>query len=202
MKTQSLVTNGINAKLTILWTTIFLTILCTRNANSKGGENMDEREKVLIATMSILAILVVFAAACVTASSLTSHSPLYTVRMERVSSEMGFLPTEVNTFVYTAEKGCMLNCDFTGSCYTQPSDEIKATWFITCSWPNTCWDTCDDPTCPDTCPYTCWAVTCLYPTCPDTCELTCEAETCEGETCHSTCDQTYCTCKPPPCPMG
>lgn len=59
--------------------------------------------------------LVSVAVTAVTASSWV-HTPLYTVRMEQVSSDMHFLPTEMNDFTYTAENGNNLNYDVSAYC--------------------------------------------------------------------------------------
>ena len=64
-------------------------------------------QKVPIALASIA---LVCALTAVTAYP-PSHTPLFTVRMEQVSSEMKFLPTAVEEFVYTAEQGYELDFD-------------------------------------------------------------------------------------------
>jgi hypothetical protein len=155
--------------------------------------------------------LVLVAVACVTASSLAAHTPLYTVRMEQVSSEMHFLPTVMNAFTYTAESGYTLgfNVSGGGGAVVRGTD---ATCHPSCSTcPITCEQTCPN-TCIPTCPYTCDDPTCPY-TCPQTCDdptcpYTCEGPTCSGPTCYvscgGTCDYTcegyhtceYHTCEP------
>ena len=132
------------------------------------------------------------------------NAPLYTFRMEQASSNMNFLPTAVNAFEYTTEKGYVLDCDTGGcctnggvvydtGCYTCPDDTCEhcPTYFPA--------QTCDY-TCPETCPVTCHEtcpVTCEH-TCPYTCKLTC-ADTCPytcESTCPETCLVTCATCNP------
>ena len=67
---------------------------------------MNRKQKMYSTVISIAAVFL--AVAFVTADSSFLNTPLYTFRMEKVSSEMNFLPTEVHTFVYTAEKGSTL----------------------------------------------------------------------------------------------
>lgn len=144
--------------------------------------------------------LVLVAVACVTASSLAAHTPLYTVRMEQVSNEMHFLPTVMNEFTYTAESGYTLgfNVSGGGGAVVRGTD---ATCHPSCSTcPITCEQTCPN-TCIPTCPYTC-----DDPTCPYTCPVTCPV-TCDGPTCPPTCDDPTCyvtscgewTCSGPKC---
>jgi hypothetical protein len=73
---------------------------------------LDKSKKSLVViSVAITFCTVTFA----TASSLTLNTPLYIVRMEQASSEMNFLPTEVNGFTYTAVKGCELTYDISSS---------------------------------------------------------------------------------------
>jgi hypothetical protein len=64
----------------------------------KGGESMNK--KLLIAAAGAAIALL---AVTVTASPWSSNTPLYTYRMEQVSSKMNFLPTEQSIFAYTTE---------------------------------------------------------------------------------------------------
>jgi hypothetical protein len=71
---------------------------------------MNGKQKTSIVVASI--IVVSLAATCVTASSQTSNTPLYTFRMEEVSSEMNFLSTEVSEITYNTQNGYTLNYEF------------------------------------------------------------------------------------------
>lgn len=126
----------------------------------------------------VIGAAALFALSTVIASSQGYTTPLYTVRMEQASSRMNFLPTAVNQFTYTAEKGYTVNYNAAGYC--------GAPLEITVG--KTCDGTCDiDPTCPHTCRSTCDDPTCGE-TCPDTCQLTCD-------TCYHTCALcTFDTC--------
>lgn len=171
-----------------------------------------DRRQMSIAVIGVA--VAVLAVTCVSASISETNTPLYTLRMEQLSSRMNFLPVEKNGFTYTTEKGCQIDCGALGYCSTTSAETDEAcvevittrTCFscvITCWY--SCWSTCNqetcENTCPDTCNPTCDEQTCGF-TCPDTCNPTCNTETCSGETCYGTCDHTYCTCQPPPCPMG
>lgn len=154
----------------------------------------------------ISAAVVSFAVVCASASALPS-TPLYTLRMERASSKMNFLPTAVNEFNYTTESGYTLGFNISGGGGSALRG-TDATCFPTCSTcPYTCDETCP-ATCPNTCPNTCPA-TCPD-TCPDTCDYTCpdtcvtcppctNIQTCRY-TCLETCPNTCDTCASPPCP--
>ena len=145
-----------------------------------------DRKKMIIAAATVSLALV--AVACVTASSQTKSTPLYTYRMEQKCSEMNFLPTEVAEFTYTAGEGYTLGYDAAGCCSdVNPLDTgVWTCYYSTCGGP-TCWltcpascyGTCNDPTCPvtcqSTCPYTC-------NTC-STCEYSCGQNTCNGGPC-------------------
>jgi len=134
---------------------------------------MDRKQK-MIAVVSVA--ITVLAVSAVTAGIGISNTPLYTVRMEQASSEMNFLPTEMNGFTYTAENRCTLNYDILGGCSgveplstgdtCEPACEPTEGGY-TCS--NTCWRTCDGSTCEGTC---------NEPTCGYTC-YTCPAKTCD-----------------------
>lgn len=160
-----------------------------------------DRKKMLATVVSVAVVLAVTA---VTASSVTSNTPLYTYRMEQQSSKMNFLSTEMNDFTYTAEKGYTILFDSTGCSSAQPCSTYDTcsectTIEITCwsCW-NTCWNTCP-ATCESTCPNTCG--TCAQ-TCPNTCKNTCPStcwSTCPNtcwDTCWNTCEYT---CEGPEC---
>jgi hypothetical protein len=127
-------------------------------------------DKKLTATIFITAVLL---AVSVTASS-SVDTPLFIYRMEQSSIKMHFLPTTMNTYIYTTEKGYYVNYDGFG---------IVNDGGGTDSVINTCGQgqTCDGgPTCQETCWYTCVETSC-QPTCPATCiQPTCE-------TCDVTC---------------
>ena len=172
---------------------------------------MDTKKWMLLAVSAI----VFFAIATATANALP-NTPLYTYRMEQVSSEMGFLPTEKNDFCYTAENGYTVTylwewyAAVSHITTSQPCElcrKLKTDWIRTC--PKTCetcpgdirckktsWDTCA-ATCPITCVATCLGKpTCFYytceKTCPDnrTCQHTCP-ETCIYTLCWERCEDTY-----------
>ncbi len=142
-----------------------------------------DRKTVFVMVLSATGLLLAITA--VTGHSHTIVTPLHTMRMEQASSEMNFLPTAVNEFTYTTEKGNNLNyglprkygdvvpCDT----WQQPYTCIYSTCEDTC-------ETCDAPTCPDTCGYTCDDPTCGG-TCDDpTCYVTsCGEKTCSGPYC-------------------
>ncbi len=128
------------------------------------------KRRVLVAIIGVLISLTV---ACVAASPLTLHSPLYTLRMEQQSSKMSFLPLEINGFIYNTENGYILDYGVQGCCGGVTPNLITL---------KTCDGTCTEPTCPDTC-----RLTCDDPTCDDTCPVTCPL-TCD------TCDQTCASC--------
>lgn len=135
-------------------------------------------------TKASLAVLALFLTVMWVAADYNApHTPLYLYRMEQVSNKMGFLPTEVTAFTYTAEYGFYQHSiPGNGGKIQDITTEITCipvTCEVTC--PDTCPVTCDDPTC---------IVTCQY-TCPDTCEYTCEytcPDTCE-HTCRYTCEK-------------
>jgi hypothetical protein len=145
----------------------------------RRGDKMEKR-KLSIALISVTAILAV---TLVTATPLASKTPLYTYRMENASSKMNFLPTTMNSFIYTAEKGYTVNYSNLecSECGGGASPLV-----LTCS---TCdLDVCYEtvcPTCPDTCPYTCGGGNTCSSTCPATCPATC-ITTCSGTTCSAT----------------
>ncbi|KYK34771.1 MAG: hypothetical protein AYK19_02540 [Theionarchaea archaeon DG-70-1] len=146
--------------------------------------------KVPLAVISVaLALLAVTAA---TAHPSVTRTPLYIFRMEQQSSEMNFLPTERNTFIYTTAQGHTVLYEITGCGYAAPLATGGGNTCNSCSrtCSNTCPVTCMS-TCPETCVYTCHTCvsTCPY-TCVNTCSFTC-GSTCPN-TCWSTCDE--------PCP--
>lgn len=162
---------------------------------------MNRRQK-LTAVMSVA--VVSLAITCVTASPWTANTPLYTFRMEQASNKMNFLPTAVNGFIYSTEKGYALNYDAAGYCGATPYGTYDTcgectTIEITC-W--SCWYTCLN-TCPNTCENTCVSTcgTCAQ-TCPSTCKNTCPNtcwNTCPNTcwaTCWNTCENT---CEGPEC---
>ena len=116
-------------------------------------------DKKKISTAMISLIVASLAVATMTASSSLYNTPLYTFRMEQVSNEMNFLPTEMNDLTYTAENGynlnygvaeCLWNCDTAGNDTTP----LIMTWQYTCEFYHTC-----SYECPETNQWTCW-VTC------------------------------------------
>ncbi len=137
-----------------------------------------KRKTTSLVVISAAAVALVVIAA--TAGSLLADTPLYTLRMEQLSSEMHFLPTAVNGFDYNTENGYTMDHDV--AAYSSPL-------FGDTVFQKTCWGiTCTDPTCPETCPATC------YLTCPNTCGNTCPA-TCPA-TCNPTCNDFTCkTCQ-------
>ncbi len=105
---------------------------------------MNRKMLIFIGGIAIVSIAVT----AVTASSFSSYTPLYRVRMEEASSKMNFLPTVMNEFTYTAEKGCKLNYNSRG--YDDATPLIM-------TWQRTCWfyPTCSYE-CPETNQWTCW----------------------------------------------
>jgi hypothetical protein len=168
----------------------------------------------------ISAAVAICAVAAVAASSSSVNTPLYMVRMEQASSEMNFLPTDVNAFAYNTEKGCTFEYGIAEYCYgAVPLDtgsQDTCYGYLTCTpscfngwtcdgW--TCWVSCDGFTCSGiTCWYSCDVFTCQWPyTCPNTCPATCGStcSTCQGQgwTCDATgCQNTCSTCDQPTCP--
>lgn len=119
---------------------------------------------MLIAAISGAAVILTVTMAM--AIPAASNTPLYTVRMEQASSQMNFLPTERNTFTYSAEKGVELNYDVTEYCSIEPLSTHEWTCVdSTCGGTlcSTCVNTCGS-TC-KTCPYQTCGSTCYYPTC-------------------------------------
>lgn len=121
------------------------------------------------------------AAMIVTATPQLFNTPLYTFRMEQQSSEMHFLPTEMNTFTYATEKG------FTVEQKISPwSSEVHKFQdsAIVCPTVNTCFtcSTCDSclichtiSNCPTEGSSTCEQTECILETCMQTvCGQTCQ----------------------------
>ena len=125
-------------------------------------------KKLLLVVVGVAAL----AATVVHASSQTVDTPLYIYRMEQQSNKMHFLPTIMNEFAYTTEKGYTIEHEIAALCVVQPRNPL--TIGFTC-------ETCRDPTCV-TCVETC------LPTCDDT-------------TCLNTCGESVCVCPTGPwCP--
>jgi hypothetical protein len=124
--------------------------------------------KKMSAAVIILVAALLAVASVAASSGVEPNTPLYTLRMEQASSEMKFLPTGRNTFVYTSEKGCTLNYNISGGNFAEPlSSTLEYTCRDTCQYTcyvdqntcaNTCWDTCDSQW---TCWYTCFQYTCI-----------------------------------------
>ncbi|MBU7026917.1 MAG: hypothetical protein HXS48_08240 [Theionarchaea archaeon] len=153
-------------------------------------------DKAKVVTTALGITVVLLAVAVVTARPWISDTPLYTVRMEQASSKMNFLPTAVNGFTYTTEKGYTLDCNVSGYCGAVPLISGGVSTCETCQGQSTCWNTCPD-TCEPSCEGTCFGSTCSS-TCPSTCSGqtcdTCTQPTCETcETC-STCPTQTSTC--------
>ena len=129
-------------------------------------------KKILAAAIGMAVLAVTYATA---APSL--NTPLYTYRMEQSSSKMHFLPTDINCYTYTAEKGYHIHdniCDIAnkGGGIDSVINTCNGTGY-TCNGEPTCHSSCPD-TCRETCPgwFTCWE-TCYEPTC-ETCSITCD----------------------------
>jgi hypothetical protein len=127
-----------------------------------------------------LGVIMVFLAVTYATASPSVNTPLYRYRMEQSSSKMNFLPTALNAFAYTAEKGYHVKCDVLGNSIADEWDGGTDSVVITCQ---TTGYTCV-PTCESSCPDTCW------PTCPNTCWYTCVY------TCNITCSTCDVTCFP------
>lgn len=130
-------------------------------------------------SLAVIGAALICAASLSIADSVMAHTPLYIIRMEHASSKMNFLPTTVNQFMYTTEKGYTVECNAAG---------YKSVLPLSTSPASTCDPTCND-TCEDTCEWTC------YQTCGNTCASTCPStcSTCVS-TCWHTCPSTCSTC--------
>ncbi|MBU7016580.1 MAG: hypothetical protein HXS44_03660 [Theionarchaea archaeon] len=144
---------------------------------------MIKTDRKIVFIVVVNAVVLLLAVNAIVAHGRTANTPLYTVRMEQVSSKMNFLPKAVNGFNYTTEKGYSMN-------YELPRKSGDVVPFDTWEQPWTCYYS----TCQETCS------TCDGPTCPDTCVDTCDGPTCPAETCDEpTCYVTGCgekTCRP------
>ena len=149
---------------------------------------MKKKLSVVVVSGAFLIGVVTFA----TAGSLMANTPLYTVRMEQASSEMSFLPTEMNGFTYTTEKGSTVN-----SCANaQYCGGVELLDTLGHTYCGTCWPQCStsEATCEGS--YTCY-YTCIGDTCPIITCMTCEGQ---GNTCDATsCQETCSTCTQPTC---
>lgn len=163
---------------------------------------MDGKQRM---TFIVMSVVLAALAVTVTASALPS-TPLYTYRMEQASHKMHFLPTEMNGFTYTAEKGYTL--DNPGVRNNGGGGRLGDSWLPSCPnmtcatcdpvytcLPTSCQQTCD--TCFSTClgyqtcdTSTCWPFTCYYTFCD-----TCDAPTCEGS-CLQACETLEGPCIP------
>jgi hypothetical protein len=141
---------------------------------------MKTQKWALMVVVSVAAVSLVMST--VAASPRESDTPLYTVRMEQVSSAMNFLPTEKNSFTYTTESGYTLEYNSAQDVYGmqylyyQVTNHmyytcLGLTCILSCYQEQTCFVY---ETCLYTCNYTC--VTCWYYSCGGTC-LTC-SDTC------------------------
>lgn len=121
----------------------------------------------LMSLMAVDALALLAVTAATASSERSSHTSLYTVRMEQASSDMNFLPTAKNNIAFITGSGYGLNCDVAGYCSAKPLDTGGAfTCEVSCdpcldTECSTCWATCVSTcdTCAYTCPYTC-AATC------------------------------------------
>lgn len=129
-------------------------------------------KKMLLTVISTIVALL--AVTFVTASPWTANTPLYAVRMEQASSKMNFLPTEMNGFTYTSEKGYEISCDVTICPNVEPSSDKPTSAQNPCKWTDP-YSTCSGYTCWLSCGGTC--ETCAV-TCPNTCNPTCTGSTC------------------------
>ena len=64
--------------------------------------------------IAVIGAALALAVTCVTASTSLCNTPLYTFRIEQASSKMNFLPTAMNEFTSTTEKGYNLTYDTFG----------------------------------------------------------------------------------------
>lgn len=149
---------------------------------------------LLVGSIAIIGVSITVAAA-----STSVTTPLFTFRMQQVSSSMKFLSTTASGFTYNTVSGYTLDYTCSGAIC---GNRILATQLNTCyadctqqgdtcspTCPNTCYSTCSGSTCPATCPNTCSVTcpnTCDDPTCPATCPYTCDDFTCSA-TCPYTC---------------
>ena len=140
---------------------------------------MDRKHVIVIAAVGV--VFAVLAVNAVGARPSTSDTPLYTLRMEEASSEMNFLPTEMNTFTYTAEKGFTVGQKI--STWSSEVHKFRDS-AIVCPTVNTCFtcSTCDSclichtiSNCPTEGSSTCEQTECILETCMQTvCGQTCQ----------------------------
>lgn len=141
---------------------------------------MDRKLALILVASTAFAILTITA---VTATPWASGTPLYAYRMEQASNKMNFLPTQMTTFTYIAEKGYTVHY---GVISGGQSDPLHIT-----AGPTACED-CETVTWPYTCEWSCWFSTCPANTCSNTCY------TCPEDTCNSTCTSPW-TCHKSTC---
>ena len=110
---------------------------------------MDKKMLALVVCTAFISL----SAVVVTATARMPNTPLYTFRMEQQSSEMNFLPREMNKFSYTAELGCSLDYEVRECCGAEPLLPPQS-GIDTCSPQETCERTCPI-SCFGTCPWTC-----------------------------------------------
>ncbi len=125
----------------------------------------------LVVAMSI--VLVLLAVTAVIATPIIVSTPLFTYRMEKESGSLNFLPTKINGFTYSAEKGCTVSSTVSGFYGVKGPGTYGS---ITCKTAGqTCGETCVEScnTCETctTCSSPCTVSTCR--TCVFTCPLTC-----------------------------
>ena len=113
---------------------------------------MDKTQKRI--SVFVASSALILTVACAAGSFWVSTTPLYTYRMEQVSSRMNFLPTKVNEFAYTAENAYTLEYHVSGN-YDDTKPLECSYYLTTCA--DTCRSTCN-PTCDD--PFTCNWSTC------------------------------------------
>jgi len=140
-----------------------------------------DRKQMSIVVISVSFVLL--AATCVTASPWTRNTPLYTFRMEQASSKMNFLPTAVNGFIYTTEKGHDLGHNAAECCGCGGAQPLAPYTCATCNE-----EMCEVPTICGTCGTCYWMTTCHPNTCPWTdwplCYETQRYPTCHWSTCY------------------
>ena len=162
-------------------------------------------KKIRLMSLTVVSVIFVSLVVSITASPFVSSVPLFTFRMEQVSSEKNFLPTEKNTFTYTTGGTYTLNHNVLGCCgvivpLITAGDVCETVGSPVCPPdPESVSGTCDQYTCGNTCWCTCSLVSTCSNTCPETCPNTCGVPTC-GATCENTCPETECDpeCMPPP----
>lgn len=119
---------------------------------------MKRKQKLSIAAVIVLVSVIT----AVTAASSILNTPLFMYRMEQASSEMNFLPTAMNTFIYTTEKGCTLQYNDFGE-YCGDITPEAFTW-LTCT--KTCYGSTQGCGCEPTITCNHTFCTCMPPPCP------------------------------------